>query len=41
MHLGEIQKKFSEFNLFYRYLTQKHEIPVNKRKTIIIIIWQK
>ena len=30
MHLAETRNKFSEFNLFYKYLTQKREIVINK-----------
>ena len=32
MQLAEIKNKLSEFNLFYKYLTQKCKILINKGK---------
>ena len=37
MHLVEVKNKFSEVNLFYKYLVQKRVVVVNKRKMIIIL----
>ena len=34
-HLAKIKNKFSELNLFYKQLIQKHEILLNKRKRIL------
>ena len=36
VQLAEIMKKFSEFNLFYKYVTQKHKILINKEKILIL-----
>ena len=35
LQLAEIKNKFSEFNLFYKYLRQKHKILINKGKILI------
>ena len=35
VQLAEIKNKFSEINLFYKYLTQKNKILVNKGKILI------
>ena len=37
VRLVQIKNKFSEFNLFYKYLTQKHKIPINEEKIKIIL----
>ena len=37
-NLAEIKNKFSEFNLFYKYLMQRHEIQINKKRIMIIIL---
>ena len=35
VQLAKIEKKFSGFNLFYKYLTQKHKILISKEKILI------
>ena len=35
VQLAEIKNKFCESNLFYKCLTQKHKILVNKGKVLI------
>ena len=41
VQLAEIQKKLSEFNLFYKYVRQKCKTLINKGMiTIIIIIFK-
>lgn len=37
MQLEEIKKTFSEFNLSYKYRTQKRKIRINKGKILKIL----
>ena len=37
MHLEEIKSKCPEFNLFYKHVTYRREVLINKRKIIIIL----
>ena len=34
VQLEETENELSEFNLFYKYLTQKRKILINKRKIL-------
>ena len=37
VQLAEIKNKFSEFDLFSKYITQKREILTSKAKILIIL----
>ena len=37
VQLAEIKNKFSEFNLFYKYQTQKCKTLINKRTILITL----
>ena len=36
--IAKIENKFSGFNLFYKYLTQKHEILISEEKLLIKLL---
>ena len=35
VQLTKIENKFSRFNLFYKYLTQKYEILISEEKILL------